>query len=378
MRPLRIAVMGHVRFPIARPFRGGMEAHCWHLARGLRARGHDVTLFASGDSAAGCRLHPVLKEHYDRSYPWHLWNGTPELTGHLDHAHARAIEELRDSGFDIVHNNSLHRFPPRMARRDRIAMLTSLHVPPFPVLHRAVRDGIAPWSRFTVSSDRQRRAWWPNGAPPEAHVLPNGIDLDDWPFATQGEGGAVWSGRITATKAPHLAARAARIAGLPLSIFGPVENEDYFEAELRPLLGGEIRYGGHLSAADLSREVARASVLFFTPLWDEPFGLSAIEAMACGVPVAATDMGAVREVIGPAGRFAPPDDPEALARAALDAMQIPRRVPRDRVERLYALDIVLDRTESLYRETRRGLDHDAAPVVFKPIELPERAKHPVR
>ena len=66
---MRVAIVGHVRHAIAPPFAGGMEAHCWHLARALAGRGHEVTLLASADSAAGApegvRLHPILERHYD-------------------------------------------------------------------------------------------------------------------------------------------------------------------------------------------------------------------------------------------------------------------------------------------------------------------------
>ena len=73
MRALRIAVIGHLRHPITRPFMGGMEAHTWHLVRGMQARGHEVVLFASGDSDPGLPLHPVIPRHYDLDYPWTRW-----------------------------------------------------------------------------------------------------------------------------------------------------------------------------------------------------------------------------------------------------------------------------------------------------------------
>ncbi|SFC21363.1 glycosyltransferase family 4 protein [Tropicimonas isoalkanivorans] len=367
---LRIAVVSHVRHPIAPPFMGGMEAHSWHLAKALKARGHDVALFASGDSDAGVRVHPLMEEHYDRAFPWHDYHGTDTLNRVLDDAFARALDALAEGGFDIVHNNSLHRYPPRLARRDRVPMVTSLHVPPFDALRRAVHASAAPWCRFTVCSDRQRQVWWPDGAPDEAHVVPNGIDLADWPFSPTGDGSAVWAGRITPTKGAHVAVKAARIAGVPLTLFGTIEHRDYFEDEVRPHLGADVRYGGHLSSRDLAAEFGRASALLFTPHWDEPFGLSAIEGMACGLPVAATDMGAVREVIGDCGRYAPPDDPNRLADALLEALSIPRTQPRRRVEKQFTIDRMVGAYEDLYG-TAMGLQAaPALPVDFPAIELP--------
>ncbi|MFO6464259.1 glycosyltransferase [Jannaschia sp. KMU-145] len=368
---MRVALVAHIRHPIAPPFAGGMEAHSYHLARGLAARGHDVTLFASGDSAVpeGVRLHPVVATHYDRDFPWHRFHGTDALTAHLDAAYARAGRDILGGGYDIVHNNSLHRFMPRLAVAHGVPMVTSLHVPPFDALRRAVHGGIAPWTRFTVTSRTQLDRWWPGAPPPEASVLPNGIDLAEWPFKASGHGGAVWAGRITPTKGPHLAVRAARRAGLPLTLFGTIEHRDYFETDVRPYLGGDIRYGGHLRGADLAREIGAASVLLFTPLWDEPFGLAAIEAMATGVPVACTDRGAVREVVGECGRFAPSDDVAALAHAAREAIGLPRADCRARVEALFSQDVMLDRAEALYADARAAAPVAAPSRAFRPFEL---------
>ncbi|EIE50981.1 glycosyltransferase [Salipiger aestuarii] len=365
---MRIAVIGHVRFPIAPPFMGGMESHCWHLCRGLCARGHDVTLFAAGDSDWGGPVVPILPEHYDRSFPWYLWNGTPELTAHLDEAFAAVLPRLARGAFDVIHNNALHRFPPRFARRDRVAMVTSLHVPPFDVLHRAVAESAAPWSRFTVCSGPQLSAWWPGGDGSVASVVPNGIDPLDWPFQPRGNGEAVWMGRITPTKGAHLAAQAARQAGIPLTLYGTIEDRDYFETSLRPALGGIVRYGGHLVGRELAQAVGRASLLVFTPLWNEPFGLVAIEAMSCGLPVAATDMGAVCDVVGNAGCIATPNA-GALADAMRRAINIPRHVPRARVMAQFTHARMLDAYEAQYTAARDGLSARLAYPAFPPHAL---------
>lgn len=366
---MRIAVLGHIRHPIARPFAGGMEAHCWHLVHALAARGHDVTLFAAGDSEVGVELHPVIPRHYDGEMPWAEWRGTARFDAFQDRAFAGVLPELE--GFDVVHNNCLHRYPPRLARRDRLAMVTSLHVPPFAPLDRAVRGATAPWARVAAPSERQRRAWWPEGAPEAAHVVPNGIDPAAWPFAERGGAGAIWSGRIAPNKAPHLAIAAARAAAMPLTLFGAVEDRAYYEDRIKPCLGGEIRHAGHLSGADLVAGMGRGDVFLFTPDWDEPFGLAAVEAMACGLPVAATDRGAVREVVGAAGVVAEPD-PQALAHALVAAREIPRKVPRARVERLFTLERMVTGYERLYDLARAARGAAAPDIAFREIELPGR------
>ncbi len=355
---MKIALLAHLRHTIAPPFAGGMEAHSWHLAKGLVARGHDVTIFASGDSLAhlpeGVKLHAVAERHYDVDYPWHLFHGTETLNAWQDAVFERVCDHLRVADFDVIHNNTLHRFPPQAGFAEGLPMVTSLHVPPFDGLRRAVRTSASAWSRFTVTSKRQLGLWWPDGAPEGASVLYNGIDPVDWPFVAEGDGSAVWAGRITPTKGTHVAIRAAMAAGVPLRLFGAIENQDYFDREVRPFLGRDVEYGGHLDGRLLAREIGVASVMLFTPMWDEPFGLAAVEAMSCGLPIAATDMGAVREVICEAGRYALSDDIPALASALESAMEIPRTNPARRVRRWFTIDAMIDRAEQLYDDVRRA------------------------
>ncbi|MTH64061.1 glycosyltransferase [Paracoccus sp. DK608] len=359
---MRIAVIGHLRHPITRPFMGGMEAHTWHLVRGLQARGHEVVLFASGDSDPGLPLHPVIPRHYDLDYPWHDFRGTQRLNALLSVWHEAMMRDILAGGFDIIHNNGLHALPLQTAAWQRVAMLTSLHVPPFHTLRKAVQDCVAPWSLVTACTGRHLADYWP-APPPQAHVQSNGIDLADWPFRAAGNGQAVWAGRITPNKGPHLAIAAARLAGIPLTLFGAIEDESYFRDQIRPVLSGGIRYAGHLESHDLAQQIGRASVALFTPLWDEPFGLAAIEAMACGLPVAAIRNGAVDEVIGEAGAYAAPDAPDlarALAQAIARAVKIPRHIPRARVERLFSLDRMLDGYQALYHDAMAGRAANAA------------------
>jgi len=372
-QPLRIALIAHVRHPIAQPFKGGMEAHAFQLCHWLTQAGHEVTLFASGDSDAPGALVPLMQEHYDRHYPWHRFHGTEVLTNLLDTAFASALPRLAD--FDVVHNNSLHRYPPRLSRRDRIPMVTSLHIPPFQALRQSVNDSAAPWCRFTVCSERQRDVWWPAGAPSSAHVLYNGIDTDSFTFQARGNGRALWAGRITPNKGTHLAVAAAARAGIGLSIHGMIEHADYFENEVRPHLTDEIRYEGHSDMQHLAREMAQASVLLFTPLWEEPFGLVAAEAMACGVPVAALANGATAEVIGRGGVVAAADTgeadtAEALATAIRQALTLDRRAVHDWATSRYGKRRMVENCVALYRTAMAQRDAPAGEVAFGQGDLP--------
>jgi glycosyltransferase involved in cell wall biosynthesis len=181
-------------------------------------------------------------------------------------------------------------------------------------------------------------------------VLHNGIDVEQWRFGARGNGTAIWSGRITPNKGTHFAALAARKAGMPLIIHGAIEDPDYWAARVAPLLSPDIRYGGHLDSRQLAEEMAKASICIFTPCWDEPFGLVVAEAMACGLPVAAFDMGAAGEVMGEAGVLAKPDDVDDLARAIQDACLIDRAIPRRRAIEMFSQNVWLARCEGLYAQ----------------------------
>lgn len=351
---MRIALFAHLRHPIAPPFAGGLEAYTWHLTEGLTGRGHEVVLFAAGDSDPRFSIDPVIPVHHERSFPGLEHRGDPGLKAHVDSGYAAACDRIAAGGFDVLHNNSLSRLPLERRRTAAVPTVTSLHVPPYDALRWCVHDSVTPGHRITVTSQAQAQAWWPDGAPAEVSVLHNGIDPALWPFQAQGDGSAVWCGRIAPIKGTHLAVRAARQAGLPLTLFGPIEEPDYWETQVAPLIGGAIRYGGHLGGPALAQEVGRASVFLFTPCWDEPFGLVAVEAMACGLPVAGFARGAAAEVVSEAGCLVSPEDEAALAQAIGTALTIPRTVPLARVHRLFTRDLWLDRCEALYAGALAG------------------------
>ena len=349
---MRIAILAHVRHPVASPFAGGMEAQCWHLAEGMERRGHAVVLFASGDSDSRFAIDPVVPVHYERTHPDGDRDRSATLTAYLDAAYASACDRIAGGGFDVVLNNSLHRFPLEPRRTAAVPTVTSLHVPPYDALRWFVHASPSPTHRLTATSRHHLDAWWPDGAPAAASVLYNGIDTAAWPYAEHGDGSAIWFGRIAPEKGTHFAIAAAKRAGVGLHLFGPISDQAYWESAIAPHLGQEVQYGGHLSGPELARRIGRASVALFTPCWNEPFGLAAIEAMACGLPISAFDRGATREIVGPAGRYAVAGDQIGLADAIREAMKLPRVVSRNRAQTAFSKSAWLDGIERLQRQVR--------------------------
>jgi len=347
---LRVCLVASARYPIREPFAGGLEAQTHALARELVAAGHRVSVFAAPGSDPALDVReldvPTFRAsavaEADVHAPTREW-----MAEH--HAYLSLMLDLQDrlaGDFDVVHNNSLHHLPVAMAAALPMPVVTTLHTPPLPWLESAL--ALRPGGTFVAVSDTTRELW--RDVVP-SRTIRNGVDTRRW---RPGPGGAeaVWSGRITAEKAPHEAIDAARLAGLRLRLVGPVSDPDYFRREVAPRLGDDVEHVGHLRHDELADLVGRSCVAFVTPAWDEPYGLVAAEAMACGTPVAAYARGALPEVVPPeAGRLATPGDPADLARAACEA----RGLPRAQVRGVAVEHCSLERMVAEYVDVYSGL-----------------------
>ncbi len=236
-------------------------------------------------------------------------------------AHLETMASLAGGGHDLVHLNTTHFVPFACAAAMPVPVTGTLHCPPYERMAEVLRD--QPSVALATVSAANARSWRRHVA--VDRVLANGVDLDRWRPGAGGEG-AVWVGRLVPEKAPDLAIAAARHAGIPLRLVGPIHDRRYFAQEIEPHLGGGISHVGHVSSADAAALVARADVAVVTPVWDEPFGLVVAEALACGTPVAAIGRGAIRELLTPnVGVIVDDGDPSSLAAALRAARQLDRR-----------------------------------------------------
>jgi glycosyltransferase involved in cell wall biosynthesis len=351
MKRLRICLIASSRFPVAEPFAGGLEAQTHTLAGALRDRGHEVTLFAApgSDPALGATALDVAEfEPSDEARS--DVGASPEQWMREHHAYLALMLDLARTGherFDVVHNNSLHHLPVALAPTLSVPMVTTLHTPPTPWLESAVRltpPAHGPSRFVAVSGDTASR--WAGSMP--AEVILNGIDTERWRFGPGGTD-AVWFGRVVPEKAPHVAIDAARLAGVPLVLAGPVHDHGYFSREIAPRLGDGVHYAGHLASEELIELVRHSSVSIVSPDWPEPYGLVAAESMACGTPVAGVATGALPEIVTAAGgRLAAPGDVPGLADAVLGALELPRRgVRRHAVERC-SVETMVDEYERCF------------------------------
>ncbi|MBX9639779.1 MAG: glycosyltransferase [Mycobacteriaceae bacterium] len=349
---LRVALIASNRHPIREPFAGGLEAHVCHLSRALAARGHEVSLFAAPGSAPGPQCRRLVVRQLNLSASAQRDISMPAADFMADHhAYLSLMLWLAGPGaheFDIIHNHSLHYLPVAMAPMLSTPMLTTVHTPPTPWLESAVDASGGRGTRFSAVSEHTAAAWRHVAA--QIAAVRNGVDTDLWPLGPGGPA-LVWFGRMTPEKAPHLAIAAARLAGRPLVLAGPISDHRYFADHVAPQLRDGVRYAGHLDQVRLAALVGESCAALVTPTWDEPYGLVVAEAMSCGTPVVAFERGGIPELIdGTSGRLAPADDVAAMADAVSDVTRLPRDAVREHALERCSAAAMLTAYSGLYRQ----------------------------
>jgi glycosyltransferase involved in cell wall biosynthesis len=282
---VRIAIIAPPWVPVPPPAYGGTEAVIDNLARGLQAAGHDVLLYATGDSTCAVPRAWVLPEAV----------GTMAARPVTEMRHVlNAYEVVLEWDADVIHDHTL--MGPLYGQRFGVPIVTTNHGP-FDSELGEVYQAIAPTVGVVAISRRQAR-----GArhTPIAAVIHHGVDVEDFPFGG-GEGGyAVCMGRMNADKGIHTACQVAHAAGVPLKIVAKLnepEEHAYFDQMVAPLLGNGVEFVGEVGGRAKLDIVAGANCLLNPISWAEPFGMVMIEALACGTPVLVTRRGAAPEIV---------------------------------------------------------------------------------
>ncbi|MFS0773805.1 glycosyltransferase family 4 protein [Sphingomonas sp. 1P08PE] len=279
---MRIAMLAPIAWRTPPRQYGPWELVTSLLTEALVARGIDVTLFATLDSITAATLEGVVPAPYseDPSIDAKVWE-----MRHLSHLFAQADR------FDLIHNQAdfpAHAFAPLV------------HTPMVTTIHGFSSDRILPMYRpfqdrvhYVAISDADRH--------PDlryAATIHHGIPVEAFPFDPVGSDDLLFFGRIHPDKGAREAIEVAMAAGCRLDLYGIVQDQGYHERDVAPRIdGGQIRYHGPVGGEERLRALGGARALLHLIGFDEPFGLSVVEAMACGTPVIAFRRGSMPELI---------------------------------------------------------------------------------
>jgi UDP-glucose:tetrahydrobiopterin glucosyltransferase len=180
----------------------------------------------------------------------------------------------------------------------------------------------------------------------KARIIPGAVDTDEFRFRAEAEAMLVWVARISPEKGLEDAISAAQEAGLPLHVCGKIQDEAYWRGIAESVPAGAMVYRGFLRHCELSDVVGRAAAMLVTPKWVEAFGLTVIEALACGTPVIAYDRGGPAEIVehGKSGFLTPAGDTGAMAAAVASVSALDRGAARRRAE-MFSVARLADRVE---------------------------------
>jgi glycosyltransferase involved in cell wall biosynthesis len=333
---MKIAHIAPVATTIPPPKSGSVEAMTSLLTEGLVARGHDVTLFATGDSKTQAKLHAIYPHGYchdQNMWPWELY----EMLNL-----AAAVERAAD--FDIIHYEAAY-YPMSLAfaRLSPTPIVQTLH-------HSPSATEVALWARYPEApfvAISKEQAFLLKGLNVVETVL-HGIDVENFVFREEPEDYLLFLGRFTEGKGVLQAIEVARRVGMRL-ILAAAEEEYYREKVAAHVDGRQIVYFGEADFDAKVKLFGGARALLYPTHASEPFGLVLAEAMACGTPVAALDRGAVREVVddGVTGRVF--DDLDQLARGLPRVFELDRRRVRERAVERFAAGRMVDEYVAAYR-----------------------------
>jgi glycosyltransferase involved in cell wall biosynthesis len=330
---LKVALLGPVAWRTPPRHYGPWEQVTSLLAEGLVARGVDVTLFATLDSITRAKLAGVCAVGYAEDA---RLDGRVCEALHVSHAFARSDE------FELVHSH-LDWLPLAFAQHCRAPLVTTIHG----FSGRAILPAYAsaPQSHFVSISDADRA--------PEltyAATIHHGIDLAALPFSAVSGEKLVVFGRIHPDKGTAAAIEIARRAGRRLVICGIVQDEPYFREQVQPHIDGDrVSYLGSVGPSQRAEVLGAAAALLHPIAFPEPFGLSVVEAMACGTPVLAYRLGSMPEVVdvGVTGYLV--DDVAGAVAALEQAVGLDRRLIRETAERRFGVARMVDDYLKLYR-----------------------------
>jgi glycosyltransferase involved in cell wall biosynthesis len=336
---MRVAILAPISWPAPPPGYGPWEQVASDIARGMAARGLDVTLFASGNSSNPGHLASVV--------PVGL-NEDPALNGEVFTELHIASCFARANAFDLIHNNLDWKPLLYALATSTPPLVTTVHGFSSPQILAAYYAG-AQRSFFCSISDADRD-------PGLSYLATtyNGVDPARWTYRDAPGDYLLFLARFHPEKGAHRAIAVARAAGVRLKIAGIPHDRAYFDEQIAPHIDGDaVQFLGHVQGAARDELVGGALALVHLTTRPERFGLTLIEAMACGTPVLGARMGSIPEIVvdGVTG-FLCDDDDDAIGNVPHLAA-LARRDCRTHVETTFTVDRMIDRYLDAYAEALR-------------------------
>lgn len=329
---------------------GGTELVVHNLTEELVKRGHDVTLFATGDSKTSAKLKYAFRRALGAPFK-HKKNPYNKLLFHV----REFIHLVEKENFDIIHAHT---------RPTGLFLLDYLKKPFLHTLHGAFYKG-ANLSVDSVVDIRKALLKFKNHffvkiSEAQSKDLPklnyircifNGVATNKYRLGKGSGGYLAWLGRITSIKGPDIAIKIAQLSGQRLEIAGIIEDRNYFNKEIKPYLNGRIKFIGELkSISEKSKFLGDAKALLFPVRIRESFGMVMAEAMATGTPVIGTRIGSVPEVIkdGQTG-FVVKTKKEMLEKVG-QIKKLNRKLVRSYAEENFSVKSMVDKYEEVYEK----------------------------
>jgi glycosyltransferase involved in cell wall biosynthesis len=345
---VRVAVIAPPWFKIPPKGYGGIEVVIYLLVEGLVDRGHEVTLCTVATSSTRAAMHTLFDDEmkaYLDAPPSSFLNVA--LTHALD-----CYKALPAGGIDIVHDHTW---------KEGLLAAAFLDIPVVHTVHGPFNEenkrfyGLFKDNgqvHFVTISDFQRKCL---PGLNYAGTVYNGILLENYPYAEEKEDFYFYMGRFNEEKAPHLACQVAKELGAKLILAGKVHEDEerrYFNRRIIPFLSSDIQFVGELGqwSQEKLNFFSRAKGYLYPIQWDEPFGLTMAEAMACGTPVVAFRRGAAAELVDHETTGFIVDTMEQFFDATQRVSEIEPHKCRERVERMFTAETMVGGYESVYRK----------------------------
>jgi glycosyltransferase involved in cell wall biosynthesis len=356
---MKVAIVAPLVTAIREPQRGGSQAFVSDLARGLAGRGHEVHVYAAtGSEVPGVQVIDTGVDPGPLQATLYRPSGAstaptaPNGLAAANKAFAGVYAAVRQGRYDVVHTHAFDAPAITLATGLCAPVLHTVHLPPDAAVAGALAGATAddPSPTVAVVSESQASAW--GQVVPIGAILPPYVPtrLIGW-SRTPGPR-ALFAGRLSPEKGAAEAIEIAHAAGLGIDVYGDPYDADYTREQIDPRRsrpGVAVRPG--IPRTTLWESMARAAVVLCPALWEEPFGMVAAEAQACGTPVVAFRRGALGEVVldGVTGFLVAPGRLDAAADAVLRTSALSRSDCREHAECHLDLELTLDAHERLYR-----------------------------